>query len=725
MSEAPSIAVDEAIEQAFLAFVSAHGDLSHGQICQDLFVLWALRGQTAGYFVEAGAFDGITFSNTYLLEHLGWAGLLVEPLPQAFAALTARRHATTRRAALSAADGERLAFRTCLEVAELSRLEAVDPGDQHESEGRRQSHEVIEVPSLRIGTALREAGAPPVIDYLSLDTEGNELDILQDFPFDTFRVRCLTVEHNHTERGPAIERFLAALGFRRMFADLSLFDAWYLHVDEIAARAASLPPISLEPVIDRAAFEPPTRLGAWATSYRARLGRDMVRRGMVAEAERLAAAFDAGGAMAPLKVALAEARGEDLDVTGPLYEAWALADPNQGLAALRGAAWRTSIGDDEAAVALLSASRQQWPSHAVRLGEALLRLDRAEEAMAIFRDLAGRAPENAETWLGQARVLRHVGRLGEAAALLRRHAAEFAANAEYNRVLRRVLIDLRTGAGPTRLDPAADDFAGRIAAAVAGTQAIGPRSAHPRAGAVVEDEECAWQVMYNGIEVQRDGYFGSWMTELITRCGGHHEPQEEMVFDRVLDHVGPGARMIELGAFWCFYTASFLASLKGEAAAIAVEPDPGNVIAGLQTLQRNGLTAEVVFGRVGPAGPPATVTRYGAQMSAPRVDVAAMMAARGWDTIDILHADIQGAEIALMTEIADLLAARRIGYVFVSTHGRREQIACLEAFDKARYVLVAEHDMAESYSFDGLVVARAPDRSGPPFVDLPLRRAAD
>ena len=63
--------------------------------------------------------------------------------------------------------------------------------------------------------------------------------------------------------------------------------------------------------------------------------------------------------------------------------------------------------------------------------------------------------------------------------------------------------------------------------------------------------------------------------------------------------------------------------------------------------------------------------------------------------------------------------------MFVSTHGRREQIACLEAFDKARYVLVAEHDMAESYSFDGLVVARAPDRSGPPFVDLPLRRAAD
>ncbi len=714
---------EEVLTQAFLDFVAEHATLSHGQLCQDLFVLWALQGASDGFFVEAGAYDGLTYSNTYLLEHLGWRGLLVEPLPSAFAALTERRHVSKRAAALSAVDGERLAFRSCVEVAELSRLETVDPGDQHENAGRRDSHDVIEVPSVRIGSALRAAGAPSTVDYLSLDTEGNELEILKDFPFDTVHVRCLTVEHNHTAREAEIDRFLAARGYRRVFSDLSLFDGWYLHGDEFAARSRCLAPVCVAHRIARDRYEMPSRLGVWATGYRARLGRDMVRRGMTDEANRLVASFahDTSGAMASVEVALAEARGDGIAVTGPLYEAWALADPTQGLAVLRGAGWRSSIGDDEEAVALLRRGRQQWPSHAIRLGEALLRLGRVEEATAVFAELAEAAPENAGAWIGWARALRQAGQLAEGTALLRSRAVAFAGHAEFNRVFRRFLIDVRKAAGPYRLSPEAGDFDGRIATAIEGARRIGTRPRRADAGSIVCDAEGEWQVMYNGLEMLRDGYFGPWMTDLIARCDGHHEPQEELVFDQVLEHVRPGARMIELGAFWCFYCASFLAALNGEGSAIAVEPDPENVLVGLHNLRRNGVAAEVILGRIGPSRLPATPLRYGATLEAPRVNVAELMRARGWETIDILHADIQGAEIALMDDIADLLSERRIGFIFVSTHGRREQIACLEALDRAGYVLIAEHDMPESYAFDGLIVAREPDRQGPGFIDVPLR----
>ena len=46
-----------------------------------------MLGPNPGYFIEIGGFDGVTLSNTYLLEQQGWSGLLVEPLPEHFARL--------------------------------------------------------------------------------------------------------------------------------------------------------------------------------------------------------------------------------------------------------------------------------------------------------------------------------------------------------------------------------------------------------------------------------------------------------------------------------------------------------------------------------------------------------------------------------------------------------------------------------------------------------------
>ena len=73
--------------------------------------------------------------------------------------------------------------------------------------------------------------APRRIDYLSIDTEGSELDILNAFDFSAHDVRLITVEHNFSgNRGPILD-LLTAQGYRRKFTDLSMVDDWYVKVD--------------------------------------------------------------------------------------------------------------------------------------------------------------------------------------------------------------------------------------------------------------------------------------------------------------------------------------------------------------------------------------------------------------------------------------------------------------------------------------------------------------
>ena len=53
--------------------------------------------------------------------------------------------------------------------------------------------------------------APSVIDYLSLDVEGHEYEILKDFPFDEYKFRCITVEHNEPHTGPQMRMSIREL----------------------------------------------------------------------------------------------------------------------------------------------------------------------------------------------------------------------------------------------------------------------------------------------------------------------------------------------------------------------------------------------------------------------------------------------------------------------------------------------------------------------------------
>ncbi|MEM9139875.1 MAG: FkbM family methyltransferase [Pseudomonadota bacterium] len=212
----------------FFQFALTRAHLSQSQIMQDLWVLFELTEKRGGYFVEFGATNGVTMSNSHLLEkQFGWHGLLAEPNPTFHARLARERSCTISHACVHAVTGSAVPF-MCTEKPAFSRLVAIAPDDVFEREGRRTAQREIQVPTIALNDLLDEAQAPEQIDYISIDVEGAELDILSTFDFDRRRVSLFTVEHNFTPERAGVQALMAANGYSRRFPEFSRFDEWYI-----------------------------------------------------------------------------------------------------------------------------------------------------------------------------------------------------------------------------------------------------------------------------------------------------------------------------------------------------------------------------------------------------------------------------------------------------------------------------------------------------------------
>ena len=82
----------------FIHFAIAKVGESKSQIFQDLFVLYCLQNKSEGFFVDFGATNGVSLSNTYLLEKdYGWNGILAEPRTNLGAKVKRKQECTYRR----------------------------------------------------------------------------------------------------------------------------------------------------------------------------------------------------------------------------------------------------------------------------------------------------------------------------------------------------------------------------------------------------------------------------------------------------------------------------------------------------------------------------------------------------------------------------------------------------------------------------------------------------
>lgn len=200
---------------------------SKSQHFQDVWALMESGFKHGGYFVEVGAFNGVDISNTYMLEKsFGWSGLLAEPNPQHHDNIRAHRTAALSTKCVHATSGQRMAF-WVTQSSGHSALAEVATLDAHAAK-RQRDHEEIEVETISLNDLLVHSGAPAEIDFISMDTEGNEPAILSTFDFARWRVGLWCIEHNHHAAAEAeIDRILLGNGYRRRYPGLSETDGWY------------------------------------------------------------------------------------------------------------------------------------------------------------------------------------------------------------------------------------------------------------------------------------------------------------------------------------------------------------------------------------------------------------------------------------------------------------------------------------------------------------------
>jgi FkbM family methyltransferase len=199
-------------------------ETSNSQFLQDVFCLLLNRGKRNGFFVEFGACDGLLISNTVLLEReFGWTGILSEPSRHWQDSIRKNRNCIIDNRCVWKQTGERIEF------AEFTNDDySTQSGILQTSESGLQVSSSYQVETISLGDLLQAHKAPNHIDFMSIDTEGSEFEILQVFPFDKYSFGFIAVEHKTPETEGPIKDLLEKNGYKQTFRSVSGHDGFYL-----------------------------------------------------------------------------------------------------------------------------------------------------------------------------------------------------------------------------------------------------------------------------------------------------------------------------------------------------------------------------------------------------------------------------------------------------------------------------------------------------------------
>lgn len=203
---------------------------SQPQTDQDRWVVDKSCGKFGGHFVEIGGYDGLRHSNTLALERsYGWTGLLVEPNPLLFPQMVENRpgcdHANV---AIAPIEG----LHKFILGDAFGGLATYFPRDWYEEHQRRRN-EVVAVEAITLAHLFDAYFTPPIIDYLSLDVEGAEYVILEQFINmkadcgQPVGIRFLTVEFRHDME--LLERLKKLLDPYFHFDKTQAWDAFFIN----------------------------------------------------------------------------------------------------------------------------------------------------------------------------------------------------------------------------------------------------------------------------------------------------------------------------------------------------------------------------------------------------------------------------------------------------------------------------------------------------------------
>lgn len=256
------------------------------------------------------------------------------------------------------------------------------------------------------------------------------------------------------------------------------------------------------------------------------------------------------------------------------------------------------------------------------------------------------------------------------------------------------------------------------------------------AGEVGVHRGVPFQMMHNGVRVELGGYYGRWMTEVIYRLRGHHEPQEEWAFHQLVKRLQrdtPAPNMIEFGSFWAYYSLWVKHAIPATR-CLLIEPDPTHLQVGLRNFALNDMGAESLHAAVGlPHGETADIAGEsdGIVRALPLVSVDGLREQFAMPRVDLMLCDTQGAEIAALQGCERTVADGALRFAVISTHHHSitgdplTHQRCLDILAGYGAHILVEHTVHESSSGDGLIVASLDKRDAGVTIDVSRTRAAD
>ena len=194
------------------------------QIGQDKYISDVIfNNKKNGYFIELGATDGITLSNTHYFEkELGWNGVCIEPNPDNIDKLKKNRNCHVSNSLIYSKSGEKKNFN----IVNCNELSGID--NHIGNIGNSKVSKTIVLNTKTLTEVLDDFKAPKYIDYLSLDTEGSELEILKGLDFKKYIIGYISVEHNYKQPiRNEISIFLQSKGY--IYSRWNKFDDEYIH----------------------------------------------------------------------------------------------------------------------------------------------------------------------------------------------------------------------------------------------------------------------------------------------------------------------------------------------------------------------------------------------------------------------------------------------------------------------------------------------------------------
>jgi FkbM family methyltransferase len=199
-----------------------------------------------GYFVDLGGGHPIDGSNTYFLENrLGWRGLIIEPNKSSFELLDEIRTSKVIKRAISSSSGMQKKFR--FDNKDLGGFVGDEYDNNLQNRGNElEAAEIETITTYSLNDTLIEFQSPKNMDFLSLDVEGAELEVLIGIDFECFKWRCMTIERLNLDAALLLD----AQGYIQVHHNQ--FDTMLVHKDYLGEidRTSILPKFLVSPKKD-------------------------------------------------------------------------------------------------------------------------------------------------------------------------------------------------------------------------------------------------------------------------------------------------------------------------------------------------------------------------------------------------------------------------------------------------------------------------------------------